>query len=307
MTYRWSFGDALDPSIDLAKNGQHTYRLVGPYNVKLIATTVDNCRDSVTEIFDKIFEQPKAGFISPDSICIGTSILLKDTSKIVNGQIIEWYWNLGDNTKSNSDQFNHTFTSSKEFKITHFIKTSIGCHSDTISKIISVWDYPKISAGPDLLVLNDGEKKMESSASGNLIYYKWSPPIYLSTTDILQPYIKMPQEDQIYTLTVTGRGNCISTDQVKMTVLKLPTPTNTFTPNGDGINDTWEIPYLNQYTNCILEIYATGGQILYRSIGYTKNWDGKYNGNDLPTGTYYYVIDPKNGRKKLTGYITILR
>ena len=72
-------------------------------------------------------------------------------------------------------------------------------------------------------------------------------------------------------------------------------------------NDTWEIPYLYQYTNCILEIYATTGQMLYRSIGYPKNWDGKYNGNDLPTGTYYYVIDPKNGRQKLTGYITILR
>ena len=94
---------------------------------------------------------------------------------------------------------------------------------------------------------------------------------------------------------------------MKMTVLKLPKPTNTFTPNGDGINDTWEIPYLNQYTNCILEIYATTGQMLYRSIGYPKNWDGKYNGNDLPTGTYYYVIDPKNGRQKLSGYITILR
>lgn len=307
ITYRWDFGDVLDPSTDLTKNGQHTYKLVGPYNVKLIATSVDNCRDSTTALFDKIFKQPKAGFISPDSICLGTSILLKDTSKIVNGQIVEWYWNLGDNTKSNVDQFNHTFTSSKEYVISHFIKTSIGCHSDTISKIISVWDYPKISAGPDLLVLNDGEKKIESSASGNHLKYKWSPSLYLSADDSLKPYIKMPQENQIYTLTVTGRGLCTSTDEMKMTALKLPKPTNTFTPNGDGINDTWEIPYLNQYTNCILEIHATTGQMLYRSIGYTKTWDGKYNGNDLPTGTYYYVIDPKNGRQKLTGYITLLR
>jgi gliding motility-associated-like protein len=87
----------------------------------------------------------------------------------------------------------------------------------------------------------------------------------------------------------------------------MPKPPNTFTPNGDGINDTWEIKYLDQYQGCRIEVYTANGQLVYTDVGYTKPWDGNFKGNKLPTGTYYYVIDPKNGRKKIAGYVTILK
>ena len=131
--------------------------------------------------------------------------------------------------------------------------------------------------------------------------------MYLSSADSLQPFIIKPQEDQTYLLTVRGRGNCISTDAMNMTVIRLPKPPNTFTPNGDGINDTWEIQYLDQYPDCQVEVYTSSGQIIYRSTGYPRAWDGKSNGRDLPAGTYYFVIDPKNGRPKMAGYVQILK
>ena len=49
------------------------------------------------------------------------------------------------------------------------------------------------------------------------------------------------------------------------------------------------------------------GQPVFHSVGYTTPWDGKINGKDAPVGTYYYVIDPKNGRSKLAGYVDIIR
>ena len=49
------------------------------------------------------------------------------------------------------------------------------------------------------------------------------------------------------------------------------------------------------------------GQLIFRSVGYTTAWDGRVNGKDVPVGTYYYVIDPKNGRAKVTGYVDIIR
>jgi gliding motility-associated-like protein len=90
-------------------------------------------------------------------------------------------------------------------------------------------------------------------------------------------------------------------------VLKLPKVPNTFTPNGDGVNDVWEIRHLTMYPQCVVEVYNSQGQLLFRSYGYNKPWDGRYNGNLLPAGTYYYVIDPKEGRKRMSGYVTILR
>ena len=90
-------------------------------------------------------------------------------------------------------------------------------------------------------------------------------------------------------------------------VLKIPVVPNTFTPNGDGINDTWEIKYLSSYPNVMVEIFNRYGSKVFRSNGYTTPWDGRFNGGDLPLGTYYYIISPNSGRKPITGYLTIIR
>jgi gliding motility-associated-like protein len=100
---------------------------------------------------------------------------------------------------------------------------------------------------------------------------------------------------------------CSATDTVKVFLLSDVDIPNTFTPNGDGINDTWDIRFLNQYRNAQLDIYNTAGQVIFRSYGYSTPWDGKRNGAKMPTGTYYYVIDLGDGSMRMTGYVTILR
>ncbi len=96
----------------------------------------------------------------------------------------------------------------------------------------------------------------------------------------------------------------IALSPVGACIISIP---NTFTPNGDGVNDLWDITALQGYPTCTVNIYNRYGTLVYNSIGYPKAWDGNYNGNALPIGTYYYIIDLKNGKKKLTGPITILR
>lgn len=81
---------------------------------------------------------------------------------------------------------------------------------------------------------------------------------------------------------------------------------NTFTPNGDGVNDKWNIPGLDTYPKCTVSIYNRNGQQVFYSIGYTKEWDGTINGLKLPIGTYYYLIDLKNDKAPLSGAITML-
>jgi gliding motility-associated-like protein len=90
-------------------------------------------------------------------------------------------------------------------------------------------------------------------------------------------------------------------------VFKAPTIPNTFSPNGDGIHDRWEIKYLDTYPGATIEIFNRYGQQVFYSVGYTTPWDGKYKGKDLPAGTYYYLINPKNGRKQIAGFVDIIR
>jgi gliding motility-associated-like protein len=82
---------------------------------------------------------------------------------------------------------------------------------------------------------------------------------------------------------------------------------NTFTPNGDGINDTWNISFLNTYANCTVDIFTRWGQKVYTSIGYGTPWDGTYKATALPMGTYYYIINLKNGTAPLSGFVAIIR
>ena len=72
--------------------------------------------------------------------------------------------------------------------------------------------------------------------------------------------------------------------------VKIP---NAFSPNNDGINDTWKILAIETYPNPEVTIFNRYGQTIFRSKGYSKPWDGTFNGKKLPTGTYYYIIDLK--------------
>jgi len=83
---------------------------------------------------------------------------------------------------------------------------------------------------------------------------------------------------------------------------------NVFTPNGDGINDTWDIKYIEDYPTATVTIFSRYGEKLYSSIGYATPWDGRYHGALLPAGTYYYIIDFKQDNSKLlSGFVTIIR
>ena len=113
--------------------------------------------------------------------------------------------------------------------------------------------------------------------------------------------------DRFYTLTVTDSRGCQTTDTTYVKVSPEINIANTFTPNGDGINDTWEIAGLTAYTQATVDIFNRYGQKVFHSLGYPKAWDGTYNGSPLPSGVYYYIIDTRNNNLKFAGDIMIVR
>jgi gliding motility-associated-like protein len=192
---------------------------------------------------------------------------------------------------------------------THIIKYTYtgtnGC-LDTITNSITVNPTPNANAGPDITVLEGGNGMLLGTTSSTNVTYQWTPSTWLSNTSILQP-ITTPTDDITYVLDVISNKGCKATDRMNVRVLKGPVIPNAFSPNGDGINDTWTIEYLDTYPGAIVEVYNIYGQKIFRSVGYSTPWDGKYNGKVLPIGTYYYIIEPKNGRKPYTGYVGIVR
>ncbi|NNM16752.1 MAG: tandem-95 repeat protein, partial [Bacteroidia bacterium] len=88
---------------------------------------------------------------------------------------------------------------------------------------------------------------------------------------------------------------------------------NAFSPNGDLIYDFWVIDGIENYPNNVLKIFNRWGNVVYEKKGYDNSWDGKANagllviGDDLPDGTYYYVLDLGEGGKSKAGFVVIKR
>jgi large repetitive protein len=123
----------------------------------------------------------------------------------------------------------------------------------------------------------------------------------------------------IYIYRITDMNNCVIRDTINLLPIHpacLDVP-NAFSPNCDGINDTWVIlagdpknpvHVKDMYPQAIVEVYTRWGTLVYRSgPGYPYPWDGHYHGRPLPLDSYYYILDPKNGLNPLKGIVTIVR
>ena len=66
---------------------------------------------------------------------------------------------------------------------------------------------------------------------------------------------------------------------------------NTFSPNGDGINDTWKISGIENYPNANVQIFTRSGEKVFESVGYPVPFNGIYQGKQLAVSTYYYIIN----------------
>jgi gliding motility-associated-like protein len=100
---------------------------------------------------------------------------------------------------------------------------------------------------------------------------------------------------------------CSSSADVFVKILKPLQIPNVFTPNGDGINEKWQIKNLKDYADCKVEIFNRYGQLVYHSVGYIEEWDGTLSGKPLPAATYYYVINLKIAAKPIAGFVDIVR
>lgn len=79
-----------------------------------------------------------------------------------------------------------------------------------------------------------------------------------------------------------------------------------FTPNGDGINEIWNIPYLSKQPKAIVSIFDRYGKLLYQFTGNNSGWNGQFEGKKLPATDYWFRISLQNGRE-VKGHFSLLR
>lgn len=304
-TRQWDFGDGttLTDSINPVKK----YATYGEYTVKLAIATAAGCAADTTGII-ALSPAPEANFgIAAPLFCAGDKITFNDSSAIqAPFTITKWLWDYGDQTTDNTQNPVKQFYPGGSYTVKLIAYSNNNC-TDTAEKVVTIYNYPGISM-PQMLAIPAGTPvQIKPVYTGAGLTYQWSPSSYLSSDTAAMP-VATPLGNITYLLTVTGDGGCRDTASINIVLEKPIDIPNVFSPNGDGINDTWRIENLETYPNCTVRIFNRNGQLIFSSTGYNKPWDGTLNGKPLPIGTYYYIIDTKStlfpGK---AGSITILR
>lgn len=245
-----------------------------------------------------------------DSVCAGTDISFSATA-VDAGASPQYQWlvnrldvgargaTFNSSRLSNGDMVSCSVTSSDACAVIQAVSS--------VPIAVTIYPLPVVDAGPFKLITQGSTTTLDGQVTGNIQSILWSPAVGLSNTGILQP-VSSTTSTTLYTLRVETVDGCNGTDTVTVKVLPrdifIP---NVFSPNGDGINDVWQIEHLADYPDCVVSVFNRYGQRVFNSTGYTVPWNGTTNSKPMAIGTYYYIINITRGMKPKTGYIVIVR
>jgi gliding motility-associated-like protein len=186
-----------------------------------------------------------------------------------------------------------------------------GCdHVDTVNVITQ--NQITAAAGPDIEMFSNETEVIGGTPTTNNLNntFIWTPGLYLNDSTVSNPSVIEPDEDTWYMVTIIDSIGCINFDSIYVEVIPTLIIPNGISPNGDGKNETWQLLFNGDFPDMEVSVYNRWGDLLfYDNNGYANEWDGKFKQEDLPIGTYYYVIDVHHVMypDPFTGPITIMR
>jgi len=250
----------------------------------------------------QVNKTPVAWAIADTAVCQGDTILLQ------GGGGTSYSWKPAISLLTPNDSSTKAYPSNAT-TYTLYVTNGICTNSKTVQ--VGVWQNPSSFIAPVLPIYLGNSTALSGQISGTDVSYSWSPLMYLTNPNTLSPLVVLPDTSTMYYLTVKSNHDCgLATDSVLVQVNKPMQPLlipNTFSPNGDGIHDTWIIGNIDTYPNADVKVFNRDGNIVYYSPQNFNSWDGKIHGSPVPMGTYYYLIDLHNSQPVISGWLLIIR
>jgi gliding motility-associated-like protein len=300
LTYSW----VTDPAGFTSTSEDITG--LNPMNYILTVTDVSGCFTIDTTLVDTLFIL--VADAGPDlQVCPGLPFTIIGQAASTFNIAYSWT-DLSGNILSNDSVLTQTQVAGV---YTYVLQVSDDSCSHTDTVIVTVTPPPLADAGPDFDLIKGEEATIGGTPTGPVgSTIVWSPGSYFTVGDssYANPTVS-PDSTIDYVVMVTDTNGCVGYDTVNIYVYPDITFPNGFSPNGDGVNEVWEIDFITRFPECTVEVFNRWGEPLFYSKGYTTPWDGRYNDKPLPVGTYYYIINLNHPLfpDAYTGPITILR
>jgi gliding motility-associated-like protein len=268
--------------------------------------------DTTNQVVFNVNPNTVAGTLSvtgTDTVCYAINTSLLNVSGNV-GAILYWLSSTNNGLSWSPISNNTTLLNLNGLTQTTSFKTvvqSANCNIDTTNAIkITVLPSFTVTAGNDTTISQGQSITLNGSGNGTA---SWSPSSSLDNSIIFNP-IATPITTTDYILTVTDINSCVNSDTVIVTIIPIEFTgniTNVFSPNGDGINDNWYIENIKYYPENEVTVYNIYGNTVFTKKGYNNDWQGTYNGNTLPDGTYFYVVKINESSPTLKGSLDIIK
>jgi len=288
----WSFGGSQDTA-------QITPQNYGNNPVTLIAVDVNGCSDTIQKQVE-VYPLPQIQFSASDTVgCFPLSILFSENVTIPTGNIQNITWNLGngtviDNEYNLSTSYPNQFAT---YTVSLIAISDKGC-ADTLIKNNYITIYPKPTAEfafapTNPTILDTRIQFINQSILGDSYFWNTGDGNTYFTENPVNTY---PSDTGTYNvfLQVKNEFGCIDTITHPITI--LPTHTvfipNTFTPNGDMMNDNFLV-YGMGIVECDMLIFNKWGNLIFEQHNidpFRIGWDGKFNGGNCPQDVYNYKI-----------------
>ncbi|MCW3088606.1 MAG: hypothetical protein JWQ78_1992 [Sediminibacterium sp.] len=296
FTYHWTGPNGVSAVTPVLRIAAVAFKDAGPYRLDLHNSfgcgRIDTFQLNVS---------PNASVTvsAPPGICEGSSAMITATG----GVLYEWSPTAG----LSDAHIANPIASPPDTTVYKIIVTNqYGCR-DSALVTLNVWKNPRVNAGQDLQIFEGESATLSGSITGSYLSFAWAPLTDILNSNTLTPLVS-PADRITYTLSAITNFGCgtVSDDIVIGVYKKIKVP-NIFSPNGDGINDTWIIPHLETYPHATVKVFNRNGHILFQSVNNDKSWDGLYNGKPAPVGTYYYLIDLGLHQPPFSGWIVVIR
>ena len=245
------------------------------------------------------------------AVCEGEKATLNLNVQTASQYGIIWYTNTDTIETNNISSIEITPSSSQT--VYFHIDNLYGCAiNDSLQITLNI--PPGIDAFVDKPIIYRGEQVQLSATQGQGYSYNWTPAALVSNASIYNP-VSSPVQTTLYTIVVSNNNQCRTQDTVTVQVIQyecIPSSIyipNAFSPNGDGVNDTFKVRTAT-LKSMHLEVYDRWGHKVFETDNITDGWNGTYKGQPAPFDAYGYYFSGEclQGEKiSLKGNVTLLR
>ncbi len=273
----------------------------GTYVVRVMSMACDTAIKTITVGFNNNLV---LNLSNDTAVCIGAPAQLR-----ASGNAATYSWSPATNLSA-SNIANPIATVNSN--ITYTVTATLNTCTTTKQIQTLIQATPLVNAGPDFTIVDGDAIQLQGSGFSNVTNIAWTPISSITAgANTFVPTVK-PIATTTYTVTVKDANSCTSTDNAVVTVIPYCVKVlEGFTPNGDGINDRWQVTTNAACTKqIIVNVYNRYGSLVYDNQNYNNTWDGTYKGKAIPDGTYYYKLTYRliNGQTVLQqGNVTIIR